>query len=50
MLLKWKFIKSFKTNKNAAFQYGVSDLGQGIYVVKAYNEENQVKVMKFIKK
>ena len=45
-----QLIKSFKTNKNAAFQYGVSDLGQGIYVVKAYNEENQVKVMKFIKK
>jgi 1,4-alpha-glucan branching enzyme len=45
-----QLMKSFKTNKNATFQYGVSDLGQGIYVVKAYTEENQVKVMKFIKK
>lgn len=45
-----QLMKSFKTNKNATFQYGVSDFGQGIYVVKAYNEENQVKVMKFIKK
>ncbi|WP_367773249.1 alpha-amylase family glycosyl hydrolase [Flavobacterium sp. WC2421] len=45
-----QLMKSFKTNKNATFQYGVSDLGQGIYVVKAHTEENQVKVMKFIKK
>ena len=45
-----QLMKSFKTDKNADFQYTVSDLNQGVYVVKAYNEDNQIQVMKFIKK
>lgn len=45
-----QLLKTIKTNSGTNFQYGVSDLAQGIYVVKAYNQEEQVKVMKFIKK
>ena len=45
-----QLLKTIKTNSSTNFQYGVSDLAQGIYVVKAYNQEEQVKVMKFIKK
>ena len=44
-----QLLKTIKTNSTVNFQYGVSDLAQGIYVVKAYNQEEQVKVMKFIK-
>ncbi len=43
-------MKRFKTNGNASFQYEVNDLTQGVYVVKAYNADNQVQVIKFIKK
>ncbi len=45
-----QLVKSFTTNGNADFQFGVSDLKTGMYVVKALDENNKVQVMKFIKK
>ncbi|MBF4466735.1 alpha-amylase family glycosyl hydrolase [Flavobacterium sp. LC2016-12] len=45
-----QLVKSFTPNGNTDFQYGVSDLKTGLYVVKAIDENNKVQVMKFIKK
>ncbi|CAD0001607.1 alpha-amylase family glycosyl hydrolase [Flavobacterium salmonis] len=45
-----QLVKSFVTNGNPDFQFGVSDLKPGLYIVKALNENNEVQVMKFIKK
>jgi glycosidase len=45
-----QLVKSFKTNGNSDFQFHVNDLTTGLYLVKAYNEENKVQVVKFIKK
>jgi len=42
-------VKSFTTDLTKDKQYNISDLPQGIYLVKAYNAENQVQVMKFVK-
>jgi Alpha amylase, catalytic domain/Secretion system C-terminal sorting domain len=41
-----QLVKSFNTNQN---QYNVSDLSKGLYFVKATNENNEVKVMQFLK-
>jgi hypothetical protein len=40
--------KSFNTSQNA-YQYTVGDLNNGMYVVKAYNVNEELQVMKFIK-
>jgi hypothetical protein len=54
-LLRFKFFyhrttdKSFNTSQNAAYQYTVGDLNNGMYVVKAYNVNEELQVMKFIK-
>lgn len=48
--LTGQLVKSFNSNGNVDFQFGVSDLGTGMYIVKAYDENNAIQVMKFIKK
>ncbi|MFB3385821.1 alpha-amylase family glycosyl hydrolase [Flavobacterium sp. LAR06] len=45
-----QLVKSFSPNGNVDFQYGVSELKTGLYVVKAVDENNKVQLMKFIKK
>ncbi|MFV5687093.1 alpha-amylase family glycosyl hydrolase [Flavobacterium sp. ZT3R25] len=44
-----QLVKSFNANQTAAYQYTVTDLNKGLYVVKAYNVNNEVQVMKFLK-
>lgn len=45
-----QLVKSFTTNGNPDFQFGVSDLKPGLYIVKALNDNNEAQVIKFIKK
>ncbi|MNQ23307.1 Malto-oligosyltrehalose trehalohydrolase [compost metagenome] len=45
-----QLVKSFTPNGNIDFQFGVSELKTGLYIVKAIDENNKVQVMKFIKK
>jgi len=45
-----QLVKSFAPNSNTDFQFGVSELKTGLYIVKAIDENNKVQVMKFIKK
>ncbi|PWB24916.1 alpha-amylase family glycosyl hydrolase [Flavobacterium sp. HTF] len=45
-----QLVKSFTTHGNLDFQFSVSDLKTGIYLVKAFDENNKTQVMKFIKK
>ena len=45
-----QLVKSFDSNGNADFQFGVSDLKAGLYVVKAFDQNGKIQVMKFIKK
>ncbi|TDP03813.1 alpha-amylase family glycosyl hydrolase [Flavobacterium sp. 245] len=45
-----QLVKSFISNGSADFQYNVSDLKTGLYVVKAHDENDKIQVMKFIKK
>ena len=44
-----QLVKSFNTSQAASYQYAVNDLNKGLYIVKAYNENNEVQVMKFLK-
>jgi hypothetical protein len=45
-----QLVKSFNKNQTIDHHYGISDLNNGMYLVRMYNDENQVKVMKFVKK
>ncbi|KAF2507823.1 T9SS type A sorting domain-containing protein [Flavobacterium zhairuonense] len=45
-----QLVKSFASNGNVDFQYNVSDLKTGLYVVKAHDENDKIQIMKFIKK
>lgn len=45
-----QLVKSFTTHGNLDFQFGVSDLKTGLYLVKAFDENDNVRVVKFIKK
>jgi len=45
-----QLVKSFNTNGNSDFQFGVSELKTGLYIVKAIDENGKIQVMKFIKK
>ncbi|WP_456312835.1 alpha-amylase family glycosyl hydrolase [Pseudomonas shirazensis] len=45
-----QLVKSFASNGNTYFQFGVSDLKAGLYVVKAFDQNDKIQVMKFIKK
>ena len=44
-----QLVKSFNANQPAEHQFSVSDLGKGMYLVKAFNANNEVKVMKLLK-
>lgn len=44
-----QLIKTFSKPHTKEYQYSVSELNNGLYFIKVYNEDNQVKVMKFIK-
>lgn len=45
-----QLVKSFASNGNTDFQFGVSDLKAGLYMVKVFDQDNKIQVMKFIKK
>jgi len=45
-----QLVKSFVSNGSADFQFSVSDLKAGLYVVKALDQNDKIQVMKFIKK
>ncbi|MDR6846809.1 alpha-amylase family glycosyl hydrolase [Flavobacterium granuli] len=44
-----QLVKTYSKSKAKDQQYSISDLNDGMYFIKAYNDENQVKIMKFIK-
>lgn len=44
-----QLVKSFTTNENPDFQFGVSDLKSGLYIVKALDANSKIQIMKFIK-
>jgi len=44
-----QLVKIYNTNGNADFQFSVSDLTSGLYLVKTLDENNKVQVAKFIK-
>ena len=44
-----QLVKSFKSNQSKENQFYISDLNKGIYVVKALDENNEIKVMKLLK-
>ncbi|RTY88040.1 alpha-amylase family glycosyl hydrolase [Flavobacterium sp. RSP15] len=44
-----QLVKSFDTNKTAGSQFLVSDLNQGLYIVKTFDENNEMKVLKLLK-
>ncbi|SDG93448.1 Por secretion system C-terminal sorting domain-containing protein [Flavobacterium omnivorum] len=44
-----QLVKSFDVNKTAGTQFSVSDLNQGLYIVKAFDENNEMKVLKLLK-
>lgn len=45
-----QLMKSFNGSQAASYQFNVSDLSNGVYVVKAYNDNEELQVMKFVKK
>jgi 1,4-alpha-glucan branching enzyme len=44
-----QLVKSFNKKQKIDHHYDISDLNSGMYLVRVYNDENQIKVMKFIK-
>lgn len=44
-----QLIKTFGKPHGKDYQYSISELSTGLYFVKIYNQDNQTKVMKFIK-
>jgi 1,4-alpha-glucan branching enzyme len=44
-----QLVKTFDVNQSEGHQFMISDLNQGFYIVKAYEENNGVQVLKFIK-
>lgn len=44
-----QLVKSFKPNQSKEYQFTISDLNRGVYFVRALNDNNEVKVMKFVK-
>ncbi|MEP7093098.1 MAG: alpha-amylase family glycosyl hydrolase, partial [Flavobacterium sp.] len=49
-VISGQLVKSFKAHANPDFQFGVSELKSGLYIVKAIDENNKMQVIKFIKK
>ena len=45
-----QLVKSFRTNGNPDFQFNISDLKLGLYIVKAIDANNKTQVVKLIKK
>ncbi|WP_309613459.1 alpha-amylase family glycosyl hydrolase [Flavobacterium sp.] len=45
-----QLVKSFVSDGSTDFQFSVSDLKTGLYVVKTLDQDNKIQVMKFIKK
>ncbi len=45
-----QLVKTFTSNGNTDFQFGVSELQTGLYIVKAVDQNQKTQVMKFIKK
>lgn len=44
-----QLVKSFNTAQSKGYQFTISDLNQGMYFVRTLDENNEVKVFKFIK-
>ncbi|MGZ9735106.1 alpha-amylase family glycosyl hydrolase [Flavobacterium sp. GNP002] len=44
-----QLVKTFDANQSEGHQYIISDLNKGFYIVKAYDENNGVQILKFIK-
>ena len=44
-----QLMKSFDANKTAGTQFSVSDLNQGLYIVKTFDDNNEMKVLKLLK-
>ncbi|MFC4475529.1 alpha-amylase family glycosyl hydrolase [Flavobacterium chungangensis] len=44
-----QLVKTFNTNGNTDYQFSVSSLASGLYLVKTFDEYNKVRVVKFIK-
>ena len=44
-----QLVKTFNTNGSADYQFSVSSLASGLYLVKTFDEYNKVRVVKFIK-
>ncbi|GAA3726110.1 hypothetical protein GCM10022422_04390 [Flavobacterium ginsengisoli] len=44
-----QLVKTFNTNGNADYQFSVSGLTSGLYLVKTFDENNKVRIVKFIK-
>lgn len=44
-----QLVKTFDANQSEGHQFMISDLNQGFYIVKTYDENNGVQVLKFIK-
>ncbi|WP_269686484.1 alpha-amylase family glycosyl hydrolase [Flavobacterium lacustre] len=44
-----QLVKSFEGNQSASHQFAVNDLNKGLYIVKVFNENNEVEVLKLIK-
>lgn len=44
-----QLIKTFNTNGNTEYQFSVSGLASGLYLVKTFDENNKVRAVKFIK-
>lgn len=45
-----KLVKSFDASHSKDTPFAISDLSKGLYIVKALNENNEIQVMKFLKK
>jgi hypothetical protein len=44
-----QLVKTFNTNGNTDYQFSVSSLASGLYLVKTFDEYNKLRVVKFIK-
>ncbi|WP_125723204.1 alpha-amylase family glycosyl hydrolase [Flavobacterium ustbae] len=44
-----QLVKTFNTNGNTDYQFSVNGLANGLYLVKTFDENNKVRVVKFIK-
>ncbi|MDD5149934.1 MAG: alpha-amylase family glycosyl hydrolase [Flavobacterium sp.] len=44
-----QLVKSFNSEQSKGYQYTISDLAKGMYFVRTLNDNNEVKVLKFIK-